>query len=322
MVPSPHRRVNRHRVALGAVVLLVAALPIWYGASGREHLQLDESSREKLGGTYVNLGDGVTHYEVSGSGEAGTAVLIHGATIPSWGWDFQAPALTKAGVRVLRYDQYGRGWSDRPKGAYDREFFEKQLGELLDRVGVAREVTLVGHSLGGALAVDFAVAHPDRVRAVALVDPVVNSVRDTTPFTVARVPVVGAFLMRTVMLGTLVGRADEQFKRVCPDPTRYTERYERQMEYRGFEDAALALFRSDMVKDHRAEYRRLGALGKPVLLVWGSEDDDIPREHVDYVREVIPDLELRILDGVGHSPTMEAPQVLNEILVDFIVATR
>jgi len=318
----PRTKVTAPRVALVVAALLLIAPAVWYAAADREGAKLDDPGRKEFAPSHVRLGDGVTAYELTGGDERGTVVLIHGATIPSFAWDYQIEPLTSAGLRVVRYDQFGRGGSDRPRAKYDRVFFRKQLEELLDALGLEEEVTLVGHSLGGAIAAEYTVANPGKVDRLVLVDPVVDGVADMTPFDVARTPVVGAFAMRTMILPALVGRADEHFATVSDDPSRWSRLYRRQMEYEGFEDAMLAMFRSDVVGDHRPAYGKLAGTGVPVLMVWGDRDEDIRRADVDFVKAALPELDLRILEGVGHSPTMEAPERLNEILVDFIVTTK
>ena len=80
--------------------------------------ELNEAARAKLGGTYIKLSDGMTHYKLEGPQDAKVVVLVHGATIPIWTWDKQIPALTKTGFRVLSYDMFGRGYSDRPDGGH------------------------------------------------------------------------------------------------------------------------------------------------------------------------------------------------------------
>ena len=85
---------------------------------------------------------------------------MHGATIPMWIWDPQVESLTKAGFSVLRYDLYGRGYSDRPHTEYNRDLYRSQLLELLDQLGIKEPVDLVGMSLGGAIATDFTANYP------------------------------------------------------------------------------------------------------------------------------------------------------------------
>jgi pimeloyl-ACP methyl ester carboxylesterase len=94
-------------------------------------MELTAERRAASGGQYVTLSEGVTHYELAGATGETTVVLVHGFSVPSFIWDPTFEALKQAGFRVLRYDLFGRGLSDRPRGRYDLERFVRQLAELL-----------------------------------------------------------------------------------------------------------------------------------------------------------------------------------------------
>lgn len=123
--------------ALGAVAVAAVALGGAYVALDREDIVLDEAQRAEWGGTYQRLSDGVTHYRLDGPVDGPLVVLVHGGTIPIWTWDAQVPAFASAGYRVLTYDAFGRGYSDRPDVSYGRALYAGQLGELLDSLGLA-----------------------------------------------------------------------------------------------------------------------------------------------------------------------------------------
>ena len=122
----------RRRVLWVLGIVFVAAIAGAYLGADRESLALDDALRKSRGGEYVQLSDGVTHYELTGPEDGPVVLLIHGGTIPHFAWDTQVPALVDAGFRVLRYTQFGRGYSDRPDATYEREFYQRQLRELLD----------------------------------------------------------------------------------------------------------------------------------------------------------------------------------------------
>ena len=129
----------RGRLGLGLLAVLVVAIMGPYVALEREVRTLDASTREALGGSYVALPGGVTHYELSGPDQGAVVVLVHGGTIPFYAWDPQVTALREAGLRVLRYDHFGRGYSDRPQVDYDRALYQQQLEDLRGTSGQASE---------------------------------------------------------------------------------------------------------------------------------------------------------------------------------------
>ncbi len=116
-------------------------------------------------GGRAEMGDGVSlAYDVAGKGR--TVVLIHGGLLDRTMWDREFVALSRR-FRVVRYDVRGNGDSGTPKGPWaDHE----DLARLLDHLGCKR-AALVGLSLGGRIAIDFALAHPERTSGVAAVSP-------------------------------------------------------------------------------------------------------------------------------------------------------
>src|SRR5205814_6966801 len=94
-------------------------------------------------------------------------------------WDSTAAALGANGFRVLRYNYYGRGFSDRPALRYDLAMYDRQLTELLDTLGIHEPIDVAGLSMGGAIAVNFATRHPELVRTLTLVDPDIGTMKET-----------------------------------------------------------------------------------------------------------------------------------------------
>lgn len=110
---------------------------------------LDDEARRSAPGDFVRLPDGMVHYELKGPPDGQPVVLVHGFSVPYYIWDPTFPALAAAGLRVLRYDLFGRGFSDRPDLPYTMELFVRQLKDLLEALQVNIPVSLVGLSLGG-----------------------------------------------------------------------------------------------------------------------------------------------------------------------------
>src|SRR5512135_3114691 len=111
---------------------------------------LDDAARAALPGQFVALPDGIVHYELAGPPGGPVVVLVPGISVPYTTWDANFPALANAGLRVLRFDLYGRGYSDRPDVAYDADLFDRQIANLLSALGLGDPLNLVGLSMGGA----------------------------------------------------------------------------------------------------------------------------------------------------------------------------
>ena len=159
-----------------AIVLLVLVAGLWivFKVKNTEVQDMDEAARKGVPGKFVALNDGVTHYEEAGSADAKTIVLIHGSSVPYYIWDNTYSSLVQQGFRVIKHDEFGRGFSDRPDVAYTPELYRRQLFDLIKGLHVKAPVALAGVSFGGAVATDFAVHHPNLVDKVILVDPVCN----------------------------------------------------------------------------------------------------------------------------------------------------
>ncbi len=288
---------------------------------------ITDAVRSQAGGSFIRLLDGITHYELSNSAassstERPTVVLIPGFSAPYFVWDPTFEFLTKSGYRVLRYDLFGRGYSDRPHIPYDLNLFVRQLRGLLDGVNTYHPVTVVGLSMGGAIATTFACRFPHRVNKVVLIDSSGAKPAKLTP------------LMRTIyipMLAELIfGFASEE--RILKGqaasffaPTlieKFIDRYRPQMQYKGFKRALISSLREGMLGDFTPGFHRLGTLNKPTMLIWGRNDTTIPVAHAEIIRSYIPHAELHIIENAGHVPHYEQPDEVNSLLLQFLRASE
>ncbi|HKN67939.1 MAG TPA: alpha/beta fold hydrolase [Gemmatimonadaceae bacterium] len=299
---------------IAAVLLVVAGA---YLVFDREHASLDVAARAGASGKFARLSEGVTHYDLAGENGRQTVVLLSGATVPYYIWDSTAAALSGHGFRVLRYDYYGRGYSDRPALAYDLAMYDRQLTELLDTLGIRGPVDVAGVSMGGAIAVNFADRHPDRVLTVILVDPAIGVSHDTP------LPLRSAF---TGDLALTFG-ASSMAKGQLDDfvhPERYPDwvsRYEPQMRYRGFRRSIFETQRHDVFKRPARSFETLARSQTPMLVIWGKEDHTVPIMFSDTVRAAFPRAEFHVIDGAGHLPHIEQAAVVDSILLDFLART-
>ena len=307
-----------------AVALVLAAI---YWRFDSERADLTDAVRAGVGGSYVALAlppdapplatppATVTHYQLAGPAGAPTVVLVHGFSVPYYIWDPLFDGLVRAGFRVLRYDLYGRGYSDRPNVRYDAELFDRQLQNLLDALRITSPVDVAGLSMGGPITVTFAVRHPSRVRSIMLFDPAVMAGKP--PLTL-RLPLVGEFDMDVFRMPHAAQGQLGDFAH----PDRFPDwpaRYEPQMRYKGFQRALLSTIRYYEPRDKLPDFTQYGKSGKPALLVWGREDKTTPFAKLSPIaRAAIPQAEFHPIDDAGHIPFMEKPDVVIPITVDFL----
>lgn len=288
---------------------------------GSRRQELSAESRKGLPGSFVELSAGVTHYEIQGEPEAGDVVLIHGNAAPYVTWDRTVGALRDAGFRVLRYDVFGHGFSDRPRRpTYDRHFYNVQLAELLSRLDVHYPVRLVGTSQGGSIATCFAAENPGAVSKLALLAPFFDELPGSRSIAYRLVtkPVLGELLSGLMGDRRLADLSDAvvSVDAVADLQRQVTE----QFRYKGKRRAVLANLRGDALKDATACYREVGVQGIPLLLTCGTSDQKIPRASIGRLRELLPDIEYQEIDGAGHLAHYEFPDQINPILTRFLAS--
>lgn len=310
----------RKLLAFLFVILVVAGLGLGtaYVVRNPERAVLDAAARQAAPGQFVRLSDGVTHFGISGPPGGTPVVLVHGFSVPSYIWDSTATALAAAGFRVLRYDLFGRGYSDRPDVRYDADLVDRQLGELLDSVGFAGPVHVMGLSYGGLVTATFTGRHPERVRSLTLVDPAAGRI-DPLPWYL-EMPLLGPIVWQIL---AVPGMADNQLSDFL-EPGRWPDwpdRYRVQMQYRGFGRALRSTAMSLAANDLDSMYATVGKQGFPVQLIWGTEDETVPIALSEGLRTAIPRVQFHPIKRAGHLPHIEQAQTVNSILLAFLRGT-
>jgi pimeloyl-ACP methyl ester carboxylesterase len=296
---------------------LVAAVAIGLYVNARSGLvALDDDARSRAPGEFVELSDGQVHFAWHGPETGPVTVLVHGFSTPSFVWTGILGPLTDAGMRVLTYDHYGRGFSDRPHGTYDAARFERQLLELLASQSVSEPVDLVGYSMGGAIVAHFTANHAEQVRRIALIAPAGFATNAGAIAKLLRIPLIGDWLVAVVGRQTLldVMALPENQGRALPD---ITERYEDQMRYEGYLRALLATLRDFPMGAMDAEFERVGKSEIPVLSIWGRLDNTIPIENAERLTRAVPQAEVEIIEEGTHAITYSEPERVSTALIAF-----
>jgi len=299
------------------LALIILALPVSYKLADLEKISLNDTVRAGLPGQFIELPLGAVHYVLAGPEDGPTVVLVHGFSVPYYIWDENVEALTAAGFRVLRYDLYGRGFSDRPEGSYDLGFFASQLEGLLSALNIPGPVNLVGLSMGGPIIARFANDYPAQVRSLILIDPEVAPVSTQRIFPL-NLPLVGEYFMAVYLAPVMLPKTQvDDFY----EPENYPDweaKYRVQLQYQGFRQAILATIRVQPEMDALGEFESVGSRDLPTLLIWGREDKTVSFDDIQQLVEVTPGIELHIIEEAGHIPQYERPEVINPLLVEFL----
>jgi pimeloyl-ACP methyl ester carboxylesterase len=298
------------------VAIVFVAIPVGvYKLADPERLDITDAVRRETPGQFVRLTDGYTHFELAGPPAGHVVVLAAGFSVPYYIWDPTFKALTDAGFRVLRYDYYGRGFSDRPDKPYNDEFYVRQLAELLDSQGIVNSIDLAGLSFGGTVISNFADKYPDRVRSLIYVDPAFRS--PMSPPSMASMP-----WMWNIYTAIFEERwwADQQLGDFR-HPDRFPDwpaRYRVQMQYKGFRQARLSEEVANADVDQRPQLERIGQHPRPVFVIWGKQDPSVSFEFSASLMEMMPRGRLLAVEDSGHLPQWEQPAIVHSGLIAFL----
>jgi pimeloyl-ACP methyl ester carboxylesterase len=283
-----------------------------------ETKELNDLTRKEASGSFIQLSDGFTHYDLSNPKAENIVVLVHGFSVPYFIYDPTFEFLTQSGFCVLRYDLFGRGFSDRPETRYNIHLFIRQLGDLLDALHFTQPVTLVGLSTGGPITAAFTALHPERVNKLVLIDPIGAKPLPILPLLeVAAMPIVGETIIGLLGSEGMVKKiASDFFERELVEE--FQAQYLAQMHFKGFKRAILSTIRNHMLDSFIDYYQRVGKMEKPVLLFWGRNDTTVPFKHSDTLRKAIPNIEFHAIEHCGHIPHYEKPEEVNPILLEFM----
>ena len=296
------------------IFLLLSGLVVFNGVENRE---LDQFARTEVGGSFIELDQGVVHYYLEGPENAPLVVLVHGFSVPSYVWEPTTAFLNKNGYRTLRFDLYGRGYSDRPDLVYDITLFEGQLAGLIDRLQLNEPVTVVGLSMGGPVAARYAHKVPDQVAGVILIAPEVTQSTNQDIFPM-NIPGVGEFLMSAVIEPIILPKLQSGDFTHPENFPGWEAKYREQMQFKGTGRALLSTIHELVKLNPEVEYQDLQRTGLPVMLIWGDADQTIGPDQIAVLQQILPELEIRIVEGGGHLVHYERSGDVNPELVDYL----
>ncbi len=242
--------------------------------------------RREAGGRYLPMSAGLTHLVDEGQADQATILLVHGATVPHWEFDRLVPHLRSAGLRIVRFDLFGHGLSDRPALGYDFDLFLGQALEVLDAVRAEHPVTILGHSFGAAIAAAIAAERPAIVERLVLVAPLLDFMVGSVWPRVFALPGVGSPLMRWIGLPALERRRERRYAAIGAE--HLTPRFVAQARAPGYAEALVSMFANRALGDQSERYRRLGSGKHDIVVVAGGSDRVVPLRDVARVRALLP----------------------------------
>jgi pimeloyl-ACP methyl ester carboxylesterase len=283
-----------------------------------ESIELTDSVRETLPGSFFQLPDGFVHYEFDGPPTGETIILVHGFSTPMFTWNKIVEPLRTAGFRVLRYDLYGRGFSDRPKTRYNEDLFDRQLLGLVQGLKLTNQkFHIMGLSMGGAISTVFTARHSEYVKSLTLLDSAGLPSPIRGPPGILKIPALGKFIFDLIGNKSLIAG----LPRNMYHPERFPECKElfiEQMLYKGFRQAILATTLDFPLQGLKQVFEQVGKLPLRKAILWGKQDATIPFPASDLMRALIPDAEFLPIEDCGHMPQYEQPETLLAFLIPFL----
>ena len=269
---------------------------------------------------YCMAGDVRTRYWVLGA-SGSPIVLIHGLGASAEIWLRNIDSLAER-HRVYVPDLLGFGRTDKPPSLYSTDHFTRFINDFLNAMQIER-CSLVGHSLGGGIALQYILRFPEKVDKLVLVDSA-GLGRDAPLFLrMLSLPFIGDLLTSPSRLGVyfFFRQAVDRASDVTKD---FIDHYYNLHSLPGAHASFSKIIRNIMtIRGGRQELiepvlTNLHRITHPTLVVWGKNDRILPVKHASIANNGIPNSRLHIFDRCGHMPHFEYPSEFNELLMDFL----
>lgn len=265
--------------------------------------------RVKYGGPpsqFVNLGGGLTvHLRDTGPRDGPVLVLIHGSNASLHTWEPWAERLGNR-YRVIRFDLPGHGLTGaNPTHRYATTDFVDVVERVRAKLGLAR-FALAGNSMGGGVAWHYALAHPERVAALVLVDsvgqPEPGSQSPPLAFRIARMPIIRNLATVVTPRSLIADGLPQAYANPKLADDKAIDLYWELLRYPGNREATIERFATPSDPATPALLKRLTM---PVLILWGAQDHLIPVSSAQWLHANIPGSKLIVYPKTGHIPMEE-----------------
>ncbi len=287
---------------LAVLLLLVAALGLHF----RADISLDTLKASYANGVsaFVEIEGMPVHYRLEGKGKE-TLVLLHGTGASLHTWDVWTELL-KDKYQILRMDlpAFGLTGPD-PQNRYEIKDYVSFLDKLLVKLNV-NKFHLGGNSLGGQIAWEYALAYPEKVDKLVLIDAGGIPTDKARPwvFRLAKTPV----LNQIVRYVTPRFFFKNNLTQVYADPSKISpELIDRYYELTRREGNRQAFIERAKIES-KSDYQALRNLKNPTLIIWGKEDHWIPVKNAQIFSDLLPNDTLIVFDNAGHVPMEEIPE--------------
>lgn len=248
-------------------------------------------------------------------------VLVHGFSTPHFVWDGMKEFLVDAGYKVLVYDHFGRGFSERPSVVYDQDLYVESLKGLLDYQNISQSVHLVGYSMGGPVVGYFTQQYPDSVKSISFIAPA-GFMKEDSVSRIAVMPVVGDWFWQVfgkwLYFREVRNEATSSDNSVALPQSEFVKKYSVQMKYKGLIEALLSTVRNFNFFNAKRMFDKVGDLKIPTITIWGTDDGVVPFAGSSELMQSIPHSELKIINEGKHDIAYANPSVVGNTILEFL----
>jgi pimeloyl-ACP methyl ester carboxylesterase len=293
---------------------LVIPIPPLQGTLPPERLADSDSQFIKL--KNVNV-----HYKQTGEGQP-ALLLLHGFGASTFSWREVIRPLAKFGT-VIVYDRPAFGLTERPlkwtgENPYSPEFQAEMVLALMDAHNI-RQAILVGNSAGGTVSVLAALNHPERVKALILVDPAIYQGRSSSSLLNLLLQTPQAGRIGPLLVRSIQESGNDILRRAWHDPSRITpeiwDGYRRPLEADNWDRGLWEFTRASRPLGLD---KRLSELKLPVLVITGDDDRIVPTQSSIRLAGELPNAKLVVIPNCGHVPHEECPQAFMQAVAEFL----
>ena len=322
--------INKSMKILAGIVItlfIILAVPYFYKTLQLKILTKSDLPKE---GNWANLSEGNIYYQwynpkIEANGEI--IILVHGFSTPSFVWKGMLEELQFSGFKILTYDHFGRGFSERPITDYTKDFYISTLNELLDHEAVKEPVHLVGYSMGGPIIGFYANQYPNRVRSLSLIAPAGFSSPDAAASTnsIMYYPIIGEWffnVFRERFKNMLMPESEGSEDSRAITQEEYQILFNEQFQYKGYIEALLSTLRNFNLFSVLEMYSSIGQTQKPVLAIWGKLDGVVPFSGSEILKQAIPRAELVVIEEGTHDITYRQPSQVSKAIVNFLLKQK
>lgn len=248
-------------------------------------------------------------------------VLVHGFSTPHFVWDGMKEFLVDAGYKVLVYDHFGRGFSERPSVVYDQDLYVESLKGLLDYQNISQSVHLVGYSMGGPVVGYFTQQYPDSVKSISFIAPA-GFMKEDSVSRIAVMPVVGDWFWQVfgkwLYFREVRNEATSSDDSVGLSESKFVKKYSVQMKYKGLIEALLSTVRNFNFFNAKRMFDKVGDLKIPTITIWGTDDGVVPFAGSSELMQSIPHSELKIINEGKHDIAYANPSIVGNTILEFL----